>query len=40
MKGEFELDSREGIKGTMMSVNVPITTMEQIPTDTEEEITV
>lgn len=36
MKGEFMLDSRLGTRGTMVSVNVPVS----IPTSTDKQITV
>lgn len=38
IKGAFELDSRPGIKGSLVSVNAPINLKEAIPTSTDEEI--
>lgn len=40
IKGSFELDSRPGIMGSMVSVNAPIMLKPSIPTSTDEEITV
>ncbi|GAB5524461.1 MAG: hypothetical protein Roseis2KO_23330 [Roseivirga sp.] len=38
IKGTFELDSRPGVKGSLVSVNAPINLKETIPTSTDEEI--
>lgn len=40
IKGEFELDSRPGVKGSLISVNAPMVVRELIPTSTDEEMTV
>ncbi len=39
INGVFELDSREGINGTFMSVNLALNSEEAIPTATEDQIT-
>lgn len=40
IKGEFVLDSRPGVKGSMVSVNVPVALLKKIPTSTDKQITV
>lgn len=39
INADFDLDSRPGIKGTMMTVNVPMNKEHFIPTGTEEKLT-
>ena len=39
IKGEFDLDTTQGRRGTMMTVNLPDASIKQIPTSTESEIT-
>ncbi|NVJ45784.1 MAG: sensor histidine kinase [Cytophagia bacterium] len=39
INADFDLDSRTGIKGTMMTVNVPMNKEHFIPTGTEEKLT-
>lgn len=39
INADFDLDSRPGLKGTMMTVNVPMNKEHFIPTGTEEKLT-
>ncbi len=39
IKGVFELDSRPGVKGSMVSVNAPVVSGTIVPTSTEKEMT-
>lgn len=39
IKGEFELDSRPGVKGSLVSVNVPMVLRAAVPTSTDAQMT-
>ena len=37
--GDFDLDSRLGIKGSMVTINVPLSQSAYVPISTEKEMT-